>query len=98
MRTYQKRVSGVPLRVEPCSEKSLWHWEILGKFMPEEYMENVRARLEFVSVTAGVPCSVIATIAAGDMYVGKMFALIRKSGASYEDVFATRSSVNRATS
>jgi hypothetical protein len=66
--------------------------------MPEVYMENVRARLEYVSMTAGVPCSVIATIPAGEMYVGKMMYLIEKSGASYEDVFATRSSVSRTTS
>ena len=98
MRTDRKCVSGAGRMVKPCPEKWLGRRHVLGIIMHQEYMESVRARLEFVSVTAGVPCSLIATIPAGEMYVGKMMYLIQKSGASYVDVFATRSSVSRATS
>jgi len=66
------------------------HW---GQSVHYGYMEQVQARLERAAIEAGQPCQQIAKIPAGEMQVGKIFSLIRKCGASYEDIFSTSTSV-----
>jgi len=59
--------------------------------MHQGYAEDVQARLEAAARMAGAPCPDLATIRADDMQVSLMMRCCRSSGASYAEVFSTRS-------